>query len=163
PLPVGERGAGRGGGRLGALQPVPERLALEVVPEARQLRELALELRDERAGFLAHTVRRGHLLLGRLAARELLTVVMREMRLGLALIRRARKVGDQLRNEPAPALPQAAQLVEGERRVGGLVGAEARLELGEHVLHALRGRLLLLDQVLEPVGLLLQLAVSLLE
>src|SRR4029077_8844425 len=85
PLLIGESRARRGGDGLRAVQAALDRLALEVVPEARELRELALELRHLGRGFLAQAVRRGHLPLGGLAARELLAVAVREMELALAL------------------------------------------------------------------------------
>src|SRR5579862_688050 len=85
------------------------------------------------------------------------------MNAALALLLLPRQIGDELCEELTPALPQATQLIEDERSVGGLGRAEARLERTHHVLDALRRCLLLLDEILEAVDLVLQSGVCLLQ
>jgi len=70
----------------------------------------------------------------------------------LALFLLPRQVGDQLGDELTARLPQAAQLIKHQRRVSALGGAQPPLERVEHLLDALGGRLLLLDEVLEAEG-----------
>ncbi|TLY62161.1 MAG: hypothetical protein E6K48_05495 [Gammaproteobacteria bacterium] len=89
--------------------------------------------------------------------------MLRDVRAALVILLLAHEIGNELRDELASRLPQAAQLIEHQRRVAGLGRDEPPLERSQHVLHALGGRLLLLDQVLEAEGLLLQVAVGLLE
>src|SRR5207237_310090 len=81
----------------------------------------------------------------------------------VALLLLPHPIGYHLADELAARLPQAAQLIEHQRRVSGLGGAQAPLERIEHVLHALGGTFLLLEQVLEAEDLVLQPAVGLLE
>ena len=62
-----------------------------------------------------------------------------------------------------PERPQLAQLVEHQRRIGGLGLPQSRLQPLQHLLHA-RGRaFLLLDAVLEALHLVLHAAVGFLE
>ena len=62
-----------------------------------------------------------------------------------------------------PDCHRRAQLVEHQRAVSGLGVAEPPLERAQHLLHALRGALLLLDEVLETEGLVLQAPVGFLQ
>src|SRR4029077_5102212 len=140
-----------------------ERPATEVVPETCESRAFGLECRELRGNLRVQALGGAHLAFGALAARELRAIVLREVSAALAILLLARQIGDETRDELATRLPQAPQLIEHQCRVGGLGGAEAPLEYREHVLHALGGRLLLLDQVLEPEDLLLQVAIGFLE
>ncbi len=133
------------------------------MPQARQARALALERFDLPLRLLAQILCGAHLTLAALAAREQSPVVQREVVTALAFILLARQVRNQLSDELASALPQAPQLVEHQRRVGGVGCTQASLERGQHPLHALGRRLLLLDEILEAVGLVLQAAVGLLQ
>ncbi len=84
-----------------------ESAALEVVPEAPQRRVLGIERRQLRAGLQMPRLRGTQLLLRALAARELLAVVLREVRAPLALFLLPHQVRDELLEELAPPLPQA--------------------------------------------------------
>ena len=65
-------------------------------------------------------LRRIELLLRGLAPRELALVVLREVHAALALLLLTRQIRDELRDELAAGLPQAPQLIEHQRAVGGL-------------------------------------------
>src|SRR5262249_53620149 len=138
-----------------------ERTAPEVVPEAREPSALALERRELCARLRMQRLRGLQCRLRTLTACKLLAVVLREVGAPLAVLLLARQIGEEGSDQLATALPQAAQLVEHERRIGGLGDAQAPLERVEHLLGAQRGALLLFDQVLETKGLFLQIAIGL--
>ncbi len=83
-----------------------------------------------------------------------------EVRAALAIFELASEVREELLNELATELPQCAQLVEHERGIAAFLSTEPLLESRQHFLDALGSAFLLLDAVLEPVDLVLQLAVG---
>src|ERR1700722_2094176 len=133
------------------------------MPEAPEPGALALELRELFDCLIVERLRGADLLLGGLALRELRAIVLRQVHAPLALVLLASEVGHELREQFAPGLPEAPQLIEHQRAVGGLGDREAPLEGVQHLLDALRGALLLLDQVLETERLVLKAAVGLLQ
>ena len=135
----------------------------EVVPEARERGALALERFHLCPRLRLQRLCRALLALGSLPARELLRVVLREVGAPLALILLPCQIRDERRDQLAPGLPQTAQLVEHQRRDTRCRRAQTPLECVEHLLHALRGTFLLLDEVLEAEDLFLQIAVGLFE
>ncbi len=102
-------------------------------------------------------------ILGGLTARELRAVEFDEQGASFALLLLGGKLRAELLEDLPATLPHGAQLVEHQRRIGGLGQPQPRFQRTEHLLHAGRGALLLLDPVLEPIDLLLQLAIGLLQ
>src|SRR6185437_3586899 len=154
-----------GGGRLVAchLQSPIEVPALEVVPEAGERGARRAELGELRLRARVLGFRRAQRALDTAAPREQAAIALGEKRAPLTLLLRRGKLADVLREYLPSVLPERAQLIEHERRIGGLDEPEAALESGKHLLNACRCALLLLDPVLEPIDLLLQLAIGLLE
>src|SRR5579863_533842 len=105
-LRAGERAGSLGELCVRAVHAPLERATLEVVPEAPEAGTLALERRDLRGHLIVQGLRGVQLLLGRLALRELRTVVLRQVHAALALVLLAREVGDELGEQLAPGLPE---------------------------------------------------------
>ena len=135
----------------------------EVVPEPGEPRALRLERRHVHHGLGRAGLGATQLLLRAFAFRELAAIVLGEMLLALALFLLPHEVADKLLDDLAPGLPEPAELVEHDGRIGRLGNAETHLEGVQHFLHAHGRAFLLLDAVLEPVDFFLQLPVGFLQ
>ena len=125
---------------------------------------LLLQLGERRAGIGGDRVSAARSSLSTAWRRaNWLAIVLGEMRAPLALFLLPREIRDELLDELAPGLPEAAQLIEHERGIAALRRAEPQLERAEHFLHALRRAFLLLDAVLQAIDFVLQLAIGFLE
>src|SRR5690606_29151749 len=98
-----------------------------------------------------------------LLSREPAAVVFGDVCPALVLLVLARQILDEPTDQIVAQLPEPAELIEHQSRIGAVGDAEPGFESRQHLLNALRGILLLADPLLEAIHLLLQPAIGLLE